>query len=188
MRAYLLSKVGWSLINCVPNVSGGLGMFDKEVAIKAGGYDGKSHAEDMDMITRMRKYMLDNKLDNSVSYIPLSCCWTEGPPNIKVLNRQRTRWASGLIQMFFDHRKILFNPRYKLMGLVIYPYAFIFEFLAPIIETIGLGTLIYLILTNQLNWGMAGIIFLYSYSFAVLVSILVIILCLLYTSPSPRDA
>jgi len=176
LRAYLLSKMGWSLINCVPNVSGGLGMFDKEIAIKAGGYDGKSHAEDMDMITRMRKHMYDNGQDNSVEYIPLSCCWTEGPPNLKILKNQRTRWASGLIQLFFDHRKILLNPSYKKMGMVVYPYAFIFEFLAPIIEFIGLITLIFLIITNQLNWNMATIIFLYSYSFAIMISVLVIML------------
>ncbi len=176
MRAYLLSKFGWSLINCVPNVSGGLGMFDKEIAIKAGGYDGKSHAEDMDMVTRMRKYMFDNNKDNVVDYIPLSCCWTEGPPNTTVLNRQRTRWASGLMQLFSDHRKILFNPKYKLMGLVVYPYAFLFEFLAPVIEVLGIIVLILLAVFGQINWLMALIVFLYSYSFAILVSLLIIIL------------
>ncbi len=176
MRAYLLSKFGWSLINCVPNVSGGLGMFDKEIAIKAGGYDGKSHAEDMDMVTRMRKHMFDNGKENVVDYIPLSCCWTEGPPDRKVLGTQRTRWSSGLIQLFTDHRKILFNPKYKLMGLVVYPYAFLFEFLAPIIEALGLFVLIILMLFGQINWAMAGVVFLFSYSFAILISLLIIIL------------
>ena len=45
IRAYVLGKMGWSMINCVPNVSGGLGLFDKEIAIKAGGYDHKSFAD-----------------------------------------------------------------------------------------------------------------------------------------------
>ncbi len=39
IRSYVLGKMGWSMINSVPNVSGGLGLFDKEIAIKAGGYD-----------------------------------------------------------------------------------------------------------------------------------------------------
>ena len=42
-------------------VSGGLGMFDKEIAIKVGGYWHKSLGEDMELITRMRKYMHENK-------------------------------------------------------------------------------------------------------------------------------
>ena len=176
MRAYLLSKVGWSLINCVPNVSGGLGMFDKDIAIKVGGYYSKSHAEDMDLITRMRKYMYEQKLPNSIAYIPISCCWTEGPPNFQVLDKQRTRWASGLFQLFSDHRKILFNPKYKLFGLIVYPYAFVFEFLAPIIEFLGFLILLAFITLNDVNWFMVGVVILYSYSFAILISILIIIL------------
>jgi len=175
IRAYLLSKMGWSLVNAVPNVSGGLGLFDKDVAIRSGGYDGKSHAEDMDLLTRMAVYMMNNKLKYRVEYIPLSCCWTEGPPNIKILGRQRTRWAAGLVQLFFVHRKILFNPKYKKLGLIVFPYAFFFEFLAPIIELGGVISIIYLVVFGKINWDMALLIFLYSYCFAVMISILVII-------------
>lgn len=175
IRAYLLSKMGWSLVNCVPNVSGGLGMFDKDVAIRSGGYDGRSHAEDMDLITRMVSYMINNKLKYKIGYIPLSCCWTEGPPNAKILSTQRTRWAAGLIQLFVVHRKILFNPKFKRMGLIVFPYAFVFEFLAPIIEVCGVISIIYLILFGKINWDLAGLVFLYSYSFAVMISILVVI-------------
>lgn len=175
MRAYLLSKMGWSLVNCVPNVSGGLGLFNKDVAIKCGGYNGRSHAEDMDMITRMVSYMIDNKLGYKIEYIPLSCCWTEGPPNVRILNRQRTRWGAGLVQLFYTHRKVLFNPKYKNMGMVVFPFAFIFEFLAPIIEFLGFVTLILLLIYGKVNIPMAIIIFLYSYFFSVLVSILVIV-------------
>lgn len=175
LRAYLLSKMGWSLINCVPNVSGGLGLFDKDIVIRAGGYDGKSHAEDMDMIARMVGYMLNNKLKYRVEYIPVSCCWTEGPPTINILARQRIRWGAGLAQLFFVHRKVLLNPRYKRLGLVVFPYAFLFEFFAPILELIGLCWLLYLAFLGDVNWGMALLIFLYAYSVAVMISIIVVI-------------
>ncbi|HIB37071.1 MAG TPA: glycosyltransferase family 2 protein [Mesonia sp.] len=175
IRAYLLSKMGWSFLNCVPNVSGGLGLFDKEVAIRSGGYDGKSHAEDMDLVTRMASYMINNKQKYKIDYIPLSCCWTEGPPNVKILGRQRTRWAAGLVQLFVVHRKILFNPKFKRMGLIVFPYAFFFEFLAPMIELGGVISIIYLVTLGKINWELALLVFLYSYSFAVMISILVII-------------
>ena len=175
VRAYLLSKMGWSFINAVPNVSGGLGLFDKDVAIRSGGYDGKSHAEDMDLLTRMAVYMMNNKLKYRVEYIPLSCCWTEGPPDINILSRQRTRWAAGLLQLFIVHRRILFNPKYKRLGLVIFPYAFIFEFLAPIIELLGVISIIYLLIFGNINWDTAILIFLYSYCFAIMISIMVVI-------------
>lgn len=175
IRSYLLGKMGWELINAVPNVSGGLGMFDKEIAIKAGGYRADSHAEDMDMLTRMAEFMMKNKMEYKIGYIPLSFCWTEGPPNIKILGRQRTRWASGLFQMFHEHRKILLNPKYKKLGLVTFPYIFIFEFLAPIIETFGLLFSIFLFFYGYVNWSFVPVILLYSYSFAIMISSVVII-------------
>ncbi|WP_223439380.1 glycosyltransferase family 2 protein [Polaribacter litorisediminis] len=175
IRSYLLGKMGWELINSVPNVSGGLGMFNKEIAIKAGGYGADSHAEDMDMLTRMAVHMMNNRLDYKIGYIPLSCCWTEGPPNIQILGRQRTRWASGLFQMFSDHRRILFNPKYRRMGLITFPYTFIYEFLAPIIETFGLLFSIFLLFYGYVNWNFAPLILLYSYTFAIMISSIVII-------------
>lgn len=175
IRAYLLSKMGWSFVNCVPNVSGGLGLFDKEIAVRAGGYNPLSHAEDMDMLTRMVAYMINNNLQYKVDYIPLSCCWTEGPPTLKILNRQRTRWARGLMQLFFDYRKYIFNRRYRKMGMVVYPYAMIYELLAPIIEAIGWIFFIFLIIFNKVNWNMALFIILYAYLFSVMISTMVIL-------------
>jgi cellulose synthase/poly-beta-1,6-N-acetylglucosamine synthase-like glycosyltransferase len=175
LRAYLFGKMGWSLVNCVPNVSGGLGLFDKEIAVNAGGYDGTSHAEDMDIMVKMAGYMVNNHQKYRIEYIPVSCCWTEGPPNLSILGRQRTRWATGLAQLFFVHRKILFNPRYKKLGMITFPFHLVFEFLAPVIEFIGIIYFIILILKGDVNWPMAGYIFLYSYSIAVMIGTLVIL-------------
>jgi cellulose synthase/poly-beta-1,6-N-acetylglucosamine synthase-like glycosyltransferase len=123
----------------------------------------------------MAAHMMNNRLDYKIDYIPLSCCWTEGPPNIQILGRQRTRWASGLFQMFSEHRKILFNPNYKRLGLITFPYIFIFEFLAPIIEAFGILFSIFLLLYGYVNWTFAPLILLYSYTFAIMISSVVII-------------
>jgi len=170
LRSYLVSKMGWSLINAVPNVSGGLGLFDKTVAIEAGGYDPISHAEDMDMLLRMVAYMRDYKKKYKVLYIPVTTCWTEGPPNLSVLNKQRTRWARGLFQMFVIHRKFLLNPKYGRVGLITLPYVFLFEFLAPIIEGLGIITLIYLLFTNQINFETAYVMLGYIYLIGITIS------------------
>ncbi|MFY0255041.1 glycosyltransferase [Chitinophaga sp. 30R24] len=174
IRAYVLGKMGWSVMNSVPNVSGGLGLFDKEIAIKAGGYDHKSFAEDMDIITRMCAYMMDNDLKYAIRYIPTTQCWTEGPPNMKVFSRQRTRWGRGLIEIMTLHRKILFNPRYKKMGMVVLPYNLLFEFLAPIIECTGIIYYLYLIITHQVNWQDAVILLLFVYLYSIMITTLAI--------------
>jgi cellulose synthase/poly-beta-1,6-N-acetylglucosamine synthase-like glycosyltransferase len=175
LRAYVLGKMGWSVINCVPNVSGGLGLFDKEIAIKAGGYDGKSFAEDMDMVTRMCTYMIDNKLKYTIRYIPTTQCWTEGPPNMKVFSRQRTRWGRGLAEIVTMHRKVIFNPHYKKLGLVVLPYTLFFEFLAPIIEFTGILYYIYLIITGNINWHYALILLLFVYLYSIMITTLAIL-------------
>ena len=142
VRAFLFGRMAWSQINGLLLVSGGLGMFDKEIAVAAGGYWHKSLGEDMELITRMRKYMYDNKLPFSIQYIPESLCWTEVPATREVLIRQRVRWARGLVQTFNLHKNIFFNPKYGKTGFLIFPYFFFFEFLIPILELIGVIILI----------------------------------------------
>ena len=136
MRSYLIGKMGWSAINGMPNVSGGFGLFDRSVAIAAGGYDAPSFAED--------------------------------------IYRQRTRWARGLFQTLNIHRKMIFKKTYKQMGLLTLPYMFVFEFLAPIIELVGLIVFIYLAFTGAVNWNTAWMIYLTIYTFCQFLSIVVI--------------
>ena len=144
MRSYLVGKMGWSAINAMPNVSGGFGLFDRQIAIAAGGYDPMSFAEDMDLLARMVGYMCDFSRPYKVVQVPETCCWTEGPPNLVVLYRQRTRWGRGLFQALMIHRKMIFNKTYRQTGLLTLPYMVIFEFLAPIIEFTGLVVFLFL--------------------------------------------
>ena len=142
IRAFLMGRMAWSEINGLLLVSGGLGLFDKEIAIKAGGYWHKSLGEDMELITRMRKHMYDHGLPFEITYIPESLCWTEVPATKTVLIRQRVRWARGLIQTLYLHKNMLFNPKYGRTGFLILPYFWLYEFLVPILEVIGLVSLI----------------------------------------------
>lgn len=175
IRSFVLGKMGWTSINAVPNVSGGLGMFDKEIVISAGGYDPKSLEEDMDMLVRMCKYMCEAEQEYLVCYIPETLCWTEGPATIKIFGRQRTRWARGLLQIFSAHRSVLFNPKYKKLGWIVFPYNFFFELLAPVIECIGWLYYIYIIAFNIINWDFALILLLFIYTFSVLISFLAVL-------------
>lgn len=170
LRSYLVGKNGFSFFNAVHNVSGGLGLFDKEILIEAGGYDPLSHAEDMDMTTRIVSYMINYNKPYKIEQIPLTCCWTEGPTTFRVLNRQRTRWARGLLQIFTVHRKYLFNKKYKKLGLITFPFIFLFEFMAPIIEFSGYLYTLFLLFFSQLNYNTAWIILLFIYLGGVLLT------------------
>lgn len=175
IRSFVLGKMGWNLVNSIPNVSGGLGLFDKEIVIKAGGYDAKSFGEDMDMLMRISKYMCDTKQEYAIRYIPQSLCWTEGPETLKIFKRQRLRWARGLYQIFSTYYKLLFNPKYKTLGMIVLPYNFIFEFCAPFIEFLGIICYIYLIASHLVNWPFAIILLVFVYSFSILITLLAIV-------------
>lgn len=171
LRSYLLAKMGWSTFNLIPNVSGGFGLFDKTIVIEAGGYDSLSYAEDMDMTFRMIAYMCNQGKEYRIEQIADTCCWTEGPPNLKVLGRQRTRWGRGLVQIFVLHKGLLFNRRYGRLGMLVMPYVLLFEFMAPIIEVVGLIFLFYLAFTNQLNSETMWLMLLFVYMIGLTMSL-----------------
>lgn len=173
-RSFLVGKMGWSCINAMNNVSGGYGLFSTEVVVNAGGYSSTSFAEDMDMLTRMIAYCCDFNRPYRVVQIPHNCCWTEGPSNIKMLYRQRTRWGRGLIQLMWEHRRLLFNRKYKRLGLISMPYTFLFEFLAPIIEIVGFGMTVYLAFTGGISWFSFFVTFLAIYVFSYMLSTFVV--------------
>lgn len=175
IRSFIMGKLGWSYINAVPNVSGGLGLFNKEVAIQAGGYDSKSFAEDMDIVVRMVKNRLEEKEEYAVRYIPETLCWTEAPESLSVFVRQRVRWSRGLWQIFATHFKVLFNPKYKRLGLIVFPYNFFFELLAPIIEVLGIIFYICIIILGLVNWQTAIILLIFVYVYLVFISIVAVL-------------
>lgn len=170
IRSFVLGKMGWSYINCVPNVSGGLGLFDKEIAIRSGGYDHSSFGEDMELLTRMCRYAHENSIDYAVRYIPRTLCWTEAPATLKIFSRQRTRWARGLAQLITSHFNMFMNPNYGKMGLIVFPFNFFFELLAPIIEASGIIVYIILALTGNINWPYALLLLLFVYTYAVMIT------------------
>ena len=152
IRAFLLGRMAWSRINGLLLISGAFGAFDKEIVIKCGGYNIKTVGEDMELIVRMRRYMEELKVPYRVTFIPDPLCWTEAPFNYKILGRQRNRWTRGTIETLRQHRVMFFNPRYRILGMVSYPYWFFFEFMAPLIEFVGFIGFVIFALLGMIHW------------------------------------
>jgi cellulose synthase/poly-beta-1,6-N-acetylglucosamine synthase-like glycosyltransferase len=151
-RAFLMGRMGWSRINGLMLISGAFGLFDRKVAVAAGGYDPATVGEDMELVVRMRKYMEQKKEKYKVSFIPDPLCWTEVPEDRKILGSQRNRWTRGTIETLWIHRRLFFNPRYRILGLLSYPFWFFFEWMAPIIETLGVLYFIFLLFSTGVHW------------------------------------
>ncbi|MDF1575016.1 MAG: glycosyltransferase [Bacteroidales bacterium] len=170
-RAFLMGRMAWSELDGLLLISGALGMFDRDIVIRAGGYSTVTVGEDMELVVRIRRYMAENGLDYDVVYIPDPLCWTEVPSTVRVLARQRSRWTRGTMETLIKHRKLFFNRKYGKLGILGYPYWLAFEYLAPIIEFLGICWFIYLVITNNLNWPFFLLLFGFVYFFAVSLSI-----------------
>lgn len=170
IRAFILGRMAWARLNGLLLISGAFGAFDKDTVIKAGGYDHNTVGEDMELVVRMRRYMEERDLPYRVTYIPDPLCWTEAPTSSKILGRQRNRWTRGTIETMKFHKKMFFNPRYGLLGMLSYPYWFFFEMLAPLIEFFGMIVFFLLVIFGLINWDMFIALLIFIISFGYLYS------------------
>jgi cellulose synthase/poly-beta-1,6-N-acetylglucosamine synthase-like glycosyltransferase/phosphoglycerol transferase MdoB-like AlkP superfamily enzyme len=170
IRAFILGRMAWTRINGLMLISGAFGAFDKEIAIKCGGYDHKTVGEDMELVVRMRRYMEEHNEPYIVTYIPDPLCWTEAPASFKILGRQRNRWIRGTYETLKFHKIMFFNPKYHVLGMLSYPYWFFFELCAPIVEFFGAICFVVLAWTGFLDWGFFFTFFLFIICFGYLYS------------------
>lgn len=169
-RAFLLGRMAWSHLDGLMLISGAMGMFDREILIRAGGYSIKTVGEDMELVLRMRRYMAERKEKYEITYIPDPLCWTEVPSDISSLKRQRTRWTRGLIESLVTHRKMAMNSKYGRLGLLGYPYWIFFEWMAPLVAFGGISYSVVLAVLGLINWPFFLLLFLFIYTFAVSLS------------------
>lgn len=170
-RAFSLGRMAWSKINGLLIISGAFGLFDRKLALAVGGYDHTTVGEDLELVVRMRKYM--HKVERKpykVAFIPDPLCWTEVPSSLKILSRQRNRWTRGLIDTILKHKDMFFNPRFGKIGMISFPYWVFFEWLAPIIEIIGLIYFSLMIISGSVNYNYFIVFSIFVFSFSLLYS------------------
>jgi cellulose synthase/poly-beta-1,6-N-acetylglucosamine synthase-like glycosyltransferase len=150
-RSFLLGRMAFGRLDGLLIISGAFGFFDREIAIACGGYDTQTVGEDMEIVFRMRKYMIENDLPHTIEYIPDPLCWTEVPESRKILVNQRDRWSRGNLETLYKHRNMFFNRKYGRLGMISYPYWFFYEWLAPLLEFFGFFTIILFYYLGILN-------------------------------------
>lgn len=141
-RSFLIGRLGFSRINILLIISGAFGVFEKSRVIKVGGYNPATVGEDMELIVRIHRSIKEEKSDQRIEYIQDPVCWTEAPSTIQSLRAQRIRWQRGLAETIWMHRKMLFNPKYKGIGMFSMPYFLFIELLSAVFEILGYAVII----------------------------------------------
>jgi cellulose synthase/poly-beta-1,6-N-acetylglucosamine synthase-like glycosyltransferase len=176
LRAFLAGRVGWNRLGGNLIISGAFGLFRREPMILAGGYRHDTVGEDMELVVRMRRLGHERGLPERIVFVPDPVAWTEVPRRLRVLARQRDRWHRGLTDVIERHRRIVFNPRYGAMGLVVAPYFLLVELLAPVVELVGLAALVLGLAIGALNVPFAVMFLIVAYGLGLLLTALTIAL------------
>lgn len=174
VRAFIVGRLGWNPLGGNLIISGAFGLFDRDAVLDIGGYETSSIGEDMELIVRLRRRAYERKERARVEFLPDPVAWTEAPESARVLARQRNRWQRGLMDVLVRHRRMLFNPRYRSAGLLAMPYFLLVEFLAPLVEVVGLSLLCIGLVSGLLDSSVLWLVGA-SYGFGAAVTILTLI-------------
>lgn len=176
LRAFLFGRLGWNRLGGSLIISGAFGMFDREQVMAIGGYRTSTVGEDMDLVVRLRRHLRLAGLSDAIAFIPDPVAWTEVPTSVKVLGRQRERWHRGLIDILWQNRDLMFNPRYGSMGMLAYPYFVLGEMISPVIEVLGYILTIVGLLLGAINMEFAWLFLAVALGYGTLLSFWAIVL------------
>ena len=179
LRAFTSGRIGWAKLHSLLIVSGAFGLFHRPTLINAGGYLTSSGiykkdtvGEDMELVVRLSRKALEMKFKYHVDYVYNAVCYTELPNDWKSLLKQRNRWHRGLIDILSYHRKLIFNPRYKHVGTIGFPYFLIYETIGPLFEVQGFLMLLVSLVFGLLNLEIILSLFIVTIMMGIIISLL----------------
>ena len=171
LRAFLIGREAWSQANMLTIISGAFGVFRTDLVRAIGGYRPHAIGEDMDLVVRLHRHLLEKRMDYRIEFVPDPMCWTEAPSDFTSLGRQRARWQKGLLQVLWDNTDMVFRPRYGRIGSFALPYLWLFELLAPLVEVGGIFTIVLAAWLGVLSHEFFLQFLLFGYAFATVISI-----------------
>lgn len=152
LRSFTAWRTGWSYLDGLLIIGGALTVFEKSAVLKVGGYRTDASCEDLEIILTLHEYHLKNNLPYKIWTIPNVICWTRVPKTKEDLKRQRIRWMWGALQSLRWHKQLMFTQKSALIGWFSFPHIVFIEAFAPVIELLGLLSMIACALTGLLSF------------------------------------
>jgi cellulose synthase/poly-beta-1,6-N-acetylglucosamine synthase-like glycosyltransferase len=149
LRGFLYGRLGWTLLNALPLISGAFGLFRRAAVVEAGGMSVSTIGEDMELVLRLHRRMRMQQQPYRIVFVPDAVCWTEAPESMRVLRSQRTRWQRGLMESLWANRALFGRGA---IGAIAMPFMLVFEGLGPIVELLGYIVMALLFVTGVLAW------------------------------------
>jgi cellulose synthase/poly-beta-1,6-N-acetylglucosamine synthase-like glycosyltransferase len=161
-RSFTAARTGLDRVQAILILSGVFAVFEKDTVIRTGGYltpfirhrltreyvgqAAGTVCEDMEIIVRLHRYVLDKMHDRRIAFLPHPVAWTEVPETFGSLRKQRGRWYRGLRESLRYHRGMLWRPKFGRIGLFALPAFWLFEYYGPLVEVTGYLFILFLFL------------------------------------------
>ncbi|MDI3269997.1 MAG: glycosyltransferase [Bacillota bacterium] len=146
-RAFFVQRPAMARRNALAIISGAFGIFRREMVVALGGFEGRTSAEDMEMVLRIHAAWGKGRQ----AFVPEPVVWTEVPERWRDLGGQRRRWHRGLALTLWRYRRLLFSRRHPWLGWVILPYFWLYELLEPLVLLLGYAFTLALFLRGDLT-------------------------------------
>jgi cellulose synthase/poly-beta-1,6-N-acetylglucosamine synthase-like glycosyltransferase len=166
LRSFTAARTGLDRVHSVLILSGVFAVFQKETVIRAGGYltpylrhrlideyVGRglgTVCEDMEIIVRLHRFLLDKEQDRRIAFLPHPVAWTEVPETFQSLRKQRGRWYRGLRESLRYHRAMLGRSKFGRIGWFALPTFWLFEYYGPLVEVAGYLFVLFLVVMEHL--------------------------------------
>ncbi|AWV88351.1 glycosyltransferase family 2 protein [Bradymonas sediminis] len=137
LRGFLFGRMGLNRLGGNLIISGAFGLFKREAVVAVGGYARDSVGEDMEVVVKLQRHILEEKPPRKIIHISDPIAYTEAPETLELLGNQRDRWHRGMADTMWRHKAMMLNPKYGPVGLVVYPAYLMFELFGPVIELFG---------------------------------------------------
>jgi cellulose synthase/poly-beta-1,6-N-acetylglucosamine synthase-like glycosyltransferase len=171
LRAFLFGRLGWAPLNALLVISGAFGLFHKETVVSVGGYRIDTLGEDMELIMRLHRVLVDSGVPYRIAFVPDPVCWTEAPTDLKTLHNQRVRWQHGLGDSFLMNSDLLFKKGSGFVGWAAVPFMLIFDGLGPLIEIASYSFIIVTYFLGLLSHAAFLFFLLFAIGFGILLSV-----------------
>ena len=137
LRAFLTARVANAELDALLLISGAFGLFRTSTLIDIGGYRHDTVGEDLELVVRIHRHFRERGEPYNIEFVPEIVCWTEAPVTLAGLRNQRARWQQGALETLERHKRMLLNPRYGRIGMVMMPQLVIEDVIGPPAELIG---------------------------------------------------
>lgn len=137
MRSFLFCRSGWNIFGGALSYAGAFTCFLHDIVIKIGGFEPYNLAQDFEIITHLQAYIYENKMPYKISYTSAAIGFTDVPGTLKSYWYQRFNWQYWTLHTLLKYKRMLFNPKYGIVGLFTYPFYLFGETLGAVVEFVA---------------------------------------------------